>query len=168
VVVLLAWWVLASRRKQLKDQFGPEYDRALEAAGSPLRAESELQARAKRVHRYDIRPLTSAEHHTFSDRWRLVQAKFVDDPAAAVAEGDRLVTELMNTRGYPMSDFARRAEDLSVDHANVVHHYREAHGIAERHQRQAASTEDLRQALIHYRALFDDLLEVHVPERKRA
>jgi hypothetical protein len=166
--LLVVWWLVTSRRKQLKAKFGPEYDRAVRDAGNPLRAESELQARAKRVARYQIRPLTRDEHYDFSERWRYVQAKFVDDPGAAVSEADVLVGELMNVRGYPVSDFAHRVEDVSVDHANVVHHYREAHGIAERHARQDASTEELRQAVIHYRVLFDDLLEVRHLERKRA
>jgi hypothetical protein len=160
VAVVFAYF--ARRRAQLRARFGPEYDRAVDDAGSARRAE------AKRVTKYDIRPLRREESVQFSNRWRHVQSKFVDDPASAVAEADTLVTELMTARGYPMVDFDRRAEDLSVDHANVVHHYREAHAIAVRHARRGASTEDLRQAVVHYRALFDDLLHVREAERRPA
>jgi hypothetical protein len=166
VAVVFAYF--ARRRAQLRARFGPEYDRAVDDVGSARRAEAQLEARAKRVTKYDIRPLRREESVQFSNRWRQVQSKFVDDPASAVAEADTLVTELMTARGYPMVDFDRRAEDLSVDHANVVHHYREAHAIAVRHARRGASTEDLRQAVVHYRALFDDLLHVREAERRPA
>ena len=156
------------RRATLRARFGPEYERAVHDAGSARRAEAELEARAQRVTKDHIRPLRREESVQFSNRWRQVQARFVDDPASAVAEADVLVTEVMNARGYPMADFDRRAEDLSVDHANVVHHYREAHAIATRHARRRASTEDLRQAVVHYRALFDDLLHVREAERRPA
>jgi hypothetical protein len=158
----------ARRRVALKARFGPEYDRVVHEVGSPRRAESALEARARRVTKYDIRALQPDESVRFSDRWRGVQARFVDDPAAAVSEADTLVTELMTTRGYPMSDFDQRAEDLSVDHSAVVHHYRHAHAIAMKHAQSGTSTEDLRQAIVHYRALFDDLLDVQEPERRRA
>jgi hypothetical protein len=164
--LLAAWWIVVTRRKQLKEQFGPEYDRVVREAGTPLRAESELLARERRVSRYKVRPLTPDEHRDFTERWRRVQARFVDDPSGALAASDRLVTELMEARGYPTSDFNRRTEDLTVDHASVIDHYRDAHTIAERHARQPVATEELRQALIHYRALFDDLLEVQ-PEKHR-
>jgi hypothetical protein len=121
------------------------------------------------VGRYHIRPLTPDEGNRFTTAWRLLQARFVDDPAGAVNEADALVTDLMASRGYPMTDFERRAEDLSVDHAEVVSHYREAHRIAtdQKDARRPASTEDLRQAVMHYRALFDDLLEVGSPGRRQ-
>jgi hypothetical protein len=159
---------LARRRANLRSQFGPEYEREVQHAGNARRAEAALQARAKRVTAYHIHPLNRDESIRFSDRWHQVQSRFVDDPAAAVAEADALVTELMTARGYPMSEFDRRAEDLSVDHAGVVDHYRSAHAIAVQHAGQGASTEDLRQAVVHYRALFDDLLDVREPERRRA
>jgi hypothetical protein len=166
VAVVLAY--LARRRAGLRARFGPEYERAVQDAGSAIRADAALDARAKRVTKYEIRPLGRDESIRFSDQWWQVQSRFVDDPAAAVAGADALVTELMTTRGYPMSEFDRRAEDLSVDHAGVVHHYRRGHTIALQHAREGASTEDLRQALVHYRALFDDLLERREPERRRA
>jgi hypothetical protein len=167
--VVVAWmYVDRRRRERLRTRFGPEYDRTLRDVGGPRRAESVLERREKRVSRYSIRALTPEERRHFSEAWRRLQAMFVDDPSAAVSEGDTLVTELMATRGYPMTDFERRAEDLSVDHATVVQHYRDARVIADRHARNAASTEDLRQALVHYRALFEDLLETAEPERRRA
>jgi hypothetical protein len=162
------WAYVARRRAHLRSQFGPEYERAVKNAGSTRRAEAALEARARRVTTYKIRPLTRDEGIRFSERWHKVQSRFVDDPASAVAEADALVSELMTVRGYPMNEFDRRAEDLSVDHAEVVHHYRSGHAIAVQHAGQGASTEDLRQAVVHYRALFDDLLDVSEPERRRA
>ena len=146
---------LAQRRATIRRQYGPEYERTVREAGSARRAEALLEARTKRVRHYDIRPLKQEERTHFSEAWRRLQAKFVDDPADSVAEADRLVTELMSTRGYPMTDFDRQAEDLSVDHPDVVSHYRVAHRLA---IGQGISTEDLRQAVKHYRVLFEDLL----------
>jgi hypothetical protein len=158
-VAALVWIYIERRRNQrLRARFGPEYDRTVQAVG-PARAATVLADREKRVSAYKIRKLNQEESTRFSDAWRRVQAKFVDDPAGAVTEADLLVTEVMTTRGYPMSDFDRRAEDLSVDHGQVVKHYRAARDIAARHAQRTASTEDLRQALVHYRALFADLLE---------
>jgi hypothetical protein len=117
-----------------------------------------LEKREQRVAQYHIRSLEETERVRFSEAWRNIQGKFVDDPGSAATEADRLVTEVMTTRGYPMTDFDRRVEDLTVEHGNVVHHYRAAREIAARHARQAASTEELRQALVHYRELFADLL----------
>ncbi|HJR58904.1 MAG TPA: hypothetical protein VJ813_05900 [Vicinamibacterales bacterium] len=168
-VIALAWILLArQRRERLRTKFGPEYERTVRDMGDPRQAEALLEERAKRVSSYHIRELKSEERGRFSEAWRRVQAQFVDDPSAAVTEADLLVTEVMTTRGYPMSDFDRRAEDLTVDHANVINHYRQAHDIAARHARKDASTEDLRQALVHYRALFADLLDTHHPVRKSA
>jgi hypothetical protein len=165
---VVVWAYLTKRREHLRSQFGPEYERAVQHTGSARQAEAVLEARARRVTTYHIHPLGQDEGVRFSNRWRDLQSKFVDDPAAAVAEADVLVTEVMSARGYPMNEFDRRAEDLSVDHANGVHHYRHAHAIAVDHARQGASTENLRQAIVHYRTLFDDLLEVREPERRRA
>lgn len=167
---LVATWLFVERRRRerLRTRFGPEYERTVRDAGDAGRAESMLERREKRVGRYQIRALSADEGQRFGQAWRQLQARFVDDPSAAVREADTLVTELMTARGYPMTEFDRRAEDLSVDHGTVVQHYREAHGLAERDARKEASTEDLRQAVVHYRALFEDLLEVREAERKRA
>ena len=173
VVVLalaaLAWvYTTRQRRERLRTRFGPEYERTVHDVGSEQKAEAVLHERAHRVAKYHIRDLKHEERTRFSESWRCVQAKFVDDPAAAVTEADMLVTEVMSARGYPMADFDRRAEDLTVDHAHVVDHYRNARDIAVRHSRGAASTEDLRQALVHYRELFADLLNERKPMRKSA
>jgi hypothetical protein len=173
VVVLalaaLAWvYTTRQRRERLRTRFGPEYERTVHDVGSEQKAEAVLDERANRVAKYHIRDLKHEERNRFSESWRRVQAKFVDDPAAAVTEADMLVTEVMSARGYPMADFDRRAEDLTVDHAHVVDHYRNARDIAVRHARGAASTEDLRQALVHYRELFADLLNERKPMRKSA
>jgi len=165
----LAWiYVERRRRARLRARFGSEYDRTVQTAGTPARAEAILANREKRVSEYKIRRLNAEQRDRFSEAWRRVQENFVDDPAAAVTEADLLVTEVMTARGYPMSDFDQRAEDLSVDHANVVNHYRQAHDIAARHSRHAATTEDLRQALVHYRALFAELLEQPVEAVRRS
>ena len=150
------------RHTLLKQRFGPEYGRVVQAAGSTVRADAELAARARRVDRYEIRPLSPDEGARFTSAWQRLQSRFVDDPAGAVTEADHLVTDLMAKRGYPMAEFDRRAEDLSVDHPAVVNHYREAHDIVSRQTdtKRPASTEDLRQAVKHYRALFEDLLEI--------
>lgn len=170
IAALAAGWLLTMkrRRERLRARFGPEYDRTLHDTGSERRAEAVLADREQRVSSYHIRALSADERARFSDAWRRVQAKFVDDPAAAVTEGDLLVNDVMTTRGYPMADFDKRIEDLTVEHANVVHHYRAAREIAARHSRHQASTEDLRQALVHYRELFADLLDVAHPARRTA
>ena len=163
VVVVLALaaaaFVVSRRRRSehLKQHFGREYDHALEAKGDRAKAEAELAEREKRVQKLDIRPLDPAERERFTAQWTEVQARFVDDPPRAVAFADALLGEVMKARGYPVSDFEQRAGDISVDHPQVVEHYRTAHDIAVRHERGGAGTEDLRQAMIHYRALFEDL-----------
>jgi hypothetical protein len=168
-VVALAWvYTTRQRRERLRTRFGPEYERTVHDVGSEEKAEAVLHERARRVSKYHIRDLKHDERTHFSESWRRVQARFVDDPAAAVTEADLLVTEVMTARGYPMADFDRRAEDLTVDHPHVVDHYRSARDIAVRHSRGAASTEDLRQALVHYRELFSDLLHEAKPMRKSA
>ena len=160
-IAVVAGVFLYDRRRRLRQRFGPEYERAVREAGGAVRAEAELAKRAERVGKYHIRPLSPEDGTRFSAAWRQLQAKFVDDPAGAVNEADRLVSDLMATRGYPMTDFDRRAEDLSVDHASVVNHYREAHHIVtSQPDPRRVSTEDLRQAVQHYRALFEDLLEI--------
>jgi hypothetical protein len=169
VAVALAWMYSERRRRaHLQTQFGPEYERTVHDVGNARRAEAALAEREKRVSSYHIRELTKEEGDRFTQAWRSVQAKFVDDPAAAVTEADMLVNEVMSTRGYPMTDFDRRAEDLTVDHPKVVQNYRLARDIAVRHSRSEASTEDLRQAVVHYRALFADLLDESHPVRRSA
>jgi hypothetical protein len=160
VAGLVVWWYLQQRRRErLQVGFGPEYERTVREVGDRRRAEAELARRQQRVERLHIRPLAPAERARFADLWRGVQARFVDDPAGTIGEADRLVGDVMATRGYPLGDFAQRAADISVAHATVVTHYRAAHAIAHAQERGEATTEDLRQALVHYRALFEDLLE---------
>ena len=165
VALVVAGFVLMRRRRseQLRSRFGPEYDRAVEEKGNRGKAEAELAAREKRVGKLDIRPLDPAARRDFMERWNEVQARFVDDPPRAVMFADALIAEVMSARGYPVKDFEQRAGDISVDHPEVVEHYRIAHDIASRHGRGEAGTEDLRQAMIHYRALFEDLLHEEAP-----
>ena len=166
LVVVLA--VLVAMRKRhsraLADRFGPEYDRVVETAGKKTKAEAELDARTKRVEHLPIRPLTTAERDRYAGLWRTAQERFVDSPPMAVAEADQLVTEVMRVRGYPMSDFEQQAADVSVAHPHLVTNYRAAHAIAVSSAGQRASTEDLRQAMVHYRALFEELLGVPTSE----
>lgn len=162
VLIAASVWV-AYRKKQsgrLKQQFGSEYGRAVEQLGSTSKAESELKAREKRVLGLTILPLAPSDAARFSEAWKALQGRFVDNPKGAVLQADQLVRELMTKRGYPVSDFEHRAADISVDHPAVVEHYRAAQAIAVRDERGEADTEELRQAVVHYRALFDELLEV--------
>ena len=162
IIVAIAmgiWLVTKNRRtKELRSKFGPEYNRMARSEGDAARAEHLLQERQKRVKKLDITPLTDRQRHDFADKWEHAQARFVDDPAAAVASADVLVKEVMNIRGYPVADFEQRVADVSVDHPAVVQNYRLAHGIAIRHEREDVGIEKLREAMIHYRALFADLL----------
>ena len=167
VIAALAWWYSQRKRSErLQEQFGPEYGRAIASTGDRRRAEAELAERQKRIKAFDIHPLTPPERANFADEWSTVQAHFVDDPRAAIAEADRLVGRVMRARGYPVGDFEQRAADISVDHPAVVENYRGARAIAERSDRGDASTEDLRQAMVHYRSLFADLLGEHDDEHK--
>ena len=154
-----------AQSKHLRDRFGPEYARTLEAAGSREKAEAELAAREKRVERLELVALPAAEAERFAQSWEALQAQFVDSPTTAVGEADHLVRDLMQKRGYPMGDFERRAADLSVHHASVVENYRAAQAIAARNLRGQADTEDLRRAVVHYRALFEELLETRTGRR---
>jgi hypothetical protein len=161
----VAWTSMQRRRtEELRERFGPEYDHAVQELGDQHQAEAELQARQKRVERLKIQPLELAERDRFVTEWRSTQAQFVDEPAGAIAEADRLVAEVMRARGYPVGDFEQRAADISVDHPDVLQHYRAAHTIALANERGQATTEDLRQAMVHYRALFEDLLETRERE----
>lgn len=150
------------RSRRLRSKYGPEYDRLVDQYGSQRKAEEDLALREKRIGRLSIRDLNPNEAEAFANRWREEQARFVDSPREAVANVDQLVGELMNARGYPVSDFEQRAADVSVDHPAVVENYRAAHNIASRRGDRSASTEDLRQAMVHYRALFEELLDRRV------
>lgn len=152
------------RRAELRGHFGPEYDRAVADYGSEANAERELAARERRVRRFKIRALPESERERFATSWRHVQSRFVDDPARAVNEASELVESVMKVRGYPMQNFDHQVADLSVDHANVVQHYRAARALAEENRKGRADTEQLRQAFVHYRVLFGELLEVPQPE----
>jgi hypothetical protein len=168
-VVLIAagaFWFYNRRQRteRLASRFGPEYQRAVETTGDRSAAERELESREKRVSTLEIRRLSVDEHDRYAAEWRSVQARFVDDPGGAVTEADRLVEQLMEARGYPVGDFEQRAADVSVDHPQVVEEYRAADAIAGRHAAGQADTEELRQAMVHYRALFDDLLEAERAE----
>jgi len=165
VVALLAVavWLLSQKRKQsarLQQRFGPEYSRTVGELGGRTKAESELKAREKRVEDLSITPLSPAEATRFSQAWSALQGRFVDNPKGVVIQADQLVRELMTKRGYPMGDFERRAADISVDHPTVVENYRAAQTIAARDQRGEADTEELRKAVVHYRVLFDEMLDV--------
>ena len=160
VLAAIGWLVWQRQRsEQLKSRYGPEYARTVNELGDTRRAESELIKRQERVAAFDIRPLSAAMQNRFQQQWRAVQTRFVDDPKAAVTDADALVEDAMRTRGYPVSDFDQRAADLSVHHPRVVENYRAARDIAHRHRRGEATTEDLRQAMVYYRGLFQDLLE---------
>jgi len=162
VLVVAVAVALAARRRrttQLRERFGPEYDRTLEERGDQRAAEADLSERRDRRRELDIRPLSPAARDRYADEWRAVQARFVDDPVGAVGEADQLVTQVMQERGYPMDEFEQQADVISVDHPDVVEDYRQGHEIYLAHGRGDASTEDLRQAMVHYRALFDRLLE---------
>lgn len=164
VLGLILWTVQRQRRShQLRDRFGPEYEHELRERGDRRRAEAELDRRVRRVDRFTIRPLPESERSRFATLWNQQQARFVDDPRAAVGEADHLVEEVMVRRGYPVAgDFDQKAADISVDHPQVVENYRTAHHIAQRVETGDAGTEDLRRAMIHYRALFDELLHDRV------
>ncbi|MCU1292434.1 MAG: putative secreted protein [Bryobacterales bacterium] len=160
VLAVVAVLLVTRRRKSehLKQKFGSEYDRLVHQHGDPQRAESVLAAREKRVSHFELRSLPPTERDGYAQQWAFVQKKFVDDPKGAVNEADRLVTEVMNARGYPMSEFNQRADDISVNYPDAVGNYRAAHDIVVRHGRGQASTEDLRKAMVHFRSLFDELL----------
>jgi len=172
ILVLLAAVVWLQMRKKMESQtlerrFGPEYGRTVEELGSRPKAEAELKARQKRVEQLHLVRLAPAEARRFGESWRVLQGRFVDNPTEVLADADLLVRELMQKRGYPMGDFDHRAADISVNHPAVVDHYRAAHDIALRDRHGDVDTEGMRQAVIHLRALFAELLEVeeHQPAR---
>ena len=157
IVFAVIMYVQKERTQRLRKHFGPEYDR-LAREGGGRKAEQELLSRQKRLDRFHIRDLEQAEVDRFASAWQSVQNEFVDDPRHSVSQADGLIRDVMETRGYPMADFDQLAADLSVDHPVVVQEYRLAHDIAVRDADGKASTEDLRQAMVHYRALFEELL----------
>jgi hypothetical protein len=162
ILIAVAATVVRSARKRrsarLRSRFGPEYDRVVLEQGDAARAEAALEERERRSRTIIVRPLSAAEQERFVEAWRALQSQFVDDPGRAVTEADRLVEDLMSQRGYPVGNFELQAADISVDHPVVVQSYRSAHEIAERHRKRGAGTEDLREAMVHYRRLYDELL----------
>ena len=156
VASLVARGARRARTAHLRDQFGAEYDHAVGEAGSRKRAERELVSRAQEVDKYDIRPLNASERERYRGEWQRVEQHFLERPTTAVVEADELVAEMMRVRGYPMGDFEKHAAQLSVTHPRVVEHYRTGHNVIGKGGQ--ASTEDLRQAMLHYRALFDNLI----------
>jgi hypothetical protein len=170
-LVAVVGWILFDRRRSegLKSRFGPEYGRVVEEADDRRAAEAELEARQRRVDKLDIQPLRQAERDRYAAEWKTVQARFVDEPAAAISEADRLIGDVMEAQGYTVAEFEQRAADVSVDHPGVVEHYRAAHAIAttEAEPDATTTTEDLRQAMVHYRALFEDLLGMGKAEPRR-
>jgi len=161
LAALGAWIVYQKNQSQkLQKRFGPEYGRTVNELGSRTKGESELKAREKRVEGLDIIALAPSEAARFSEAWQALQGRFIDNPKGVVVQAEQLVRELMEKRGYPMGDFESRAGDISVDHPDVVANYRLAQAIAVRDRQGTADTEELRKAVVHYRALFDELLEV--------
>jgi hypothetical protein len=148
----------ATRRRRLRGDFGPEYDRAVADAPTRREAEAELTERQRRHEQFDIQPLSATSRRRYAQEWEAAQARFVDDPQNAIAEADQLIQRVMRERGYPVDDFEQRAADVSVDHPEVVDNYRSGHTIARHSIHGDAETEELRQAMVHYRALFEELL----------
>jgi len=175
IVIIVALIALAAgyflyrqqRRKALRSRFGPEYSTAIRQYGDESHAVEALAERERRMKKIHIRSLSREDQQRFIDQWQAVQRDFVDDPALALERADVLVCDVMRARGYPMADWEHRAEDISVDHPDVVQNFRAAHLIVERHQRGEAGTEDLRKGLVYYRNLFDELLEAHPAAERR-
>jgi hypothetical protein len=170
IVGVIMGFVFARRQrsKRFQSKYGPEYDRAVQSAGNEKKAQAELGERQKHVDTLNIRPLSVSECERYQAEWTAVQAKFVDQPGQATVEADHLIQEVMKVRAYPVSDFEQRAADISVNYPNLVNNYRAAREIAIKNEQHSANTEELRQAMIYYRSLFDELLkeETVVPERK--
>ena len=167
--VIAAAVVFAVRRRrteQLRSRFGPEYDRTVSEARTVAQGEAALVERQQRVERLHIRPLSTEDARRFSQAWRDVQTRFVDDPHGAIVDADRLVGEVMHARGYPVGDFEQRVADISVDHPTVVMNYRAARDIVRDRDARRTTTEDLRQAMVHFRALFNDLLGTPAEEEQ--
>jgi hypothetical protein len=171
-VAVFAWLYVRRRRRsttaEMRQRFGPEYERAVGEQGPERRAEAQLAAREKRVEQLKIHDLDSAKRELFAGQWQVLQSRFVDDPKAAVTEADALVSTFMQARGYPVADFNQLAADISVDHPRVVANYRSAHEIVLRLGKGEANTEDLRTAMIHYRSLFEELVQVPTAVESKA
>jgi FtsZ-interacting cell division protein ZipA len=161
IIVLVALWAWSRsrRRDALRSTFGPEYDRTVEERGSRAEAERDLERRAERHDALQIRPLSAERRDRYADGWQQVQAHFVDDPRGAMTEADDLVQQVMQERGYPTGSFEQQAADLSVEHADVLDHYREAHTVVDLRDHGQPTTEQMRTAMVHYRALFTELLD---------
>jgi hypothetical protein len=159
IAVGLILYLQRRRTEALREKFGAEYQRTVSQLGDERKAEAELSAREKRVAKLEIRTLSPEERARFVESWRRAQARFVDEPSQAAADADLLVQDLMKARGYPVGNFEQRAADVSVDHPEVVTNYRAARDIAVRNNAGKATTEDIRQAMVHYRSLFDELLQ---------
>jgi len=169
VIVLIALLVIGGllgmaftrrqRTKRLQDRFGPEYDRTVSEIGDRRQAEKELEDRLERVKTLEIRPLSAEEAERFTNEWQLAQAEFVDEPLASVQKANRLIKEVMQVKGYPVDDFERRAADISVDYPDLVTDYRELRAIANKGDDEEVTTEEMRQAMVHARALFHDLVQ---------
>ncbi len=160
IVLLIVGFLLMQRRRteKLQSNFGPEYDRALRETGDKRKAEAELHERQKRVEKLPIRPLDPGQREKFTGKWQEIQAEFVDNPENSIRDADILLQDVMTARGYPVKNFEQVAADISVDHPTVVQHFRTAHDIATKHTHGQGDTEDLRKAMINYRALFDELV----------
>jgi hypothetical protein len=167
IVIVIAALLIARKRRSdhLKQQFGPEYDRAIKQHGDARHAEPVLLEREKRVEKFSLHPLSPVERERYAAEWASIQKRFVDDPSIAVAQAEKLVTAVMSARGYPMGDFEQRAADISVNYPTVVQNYRSAREITLRHAQGQSSTEDLRQSMVYFRSLFDELLNSNKTEK---
>src|ERR1017187_7588224 len=158
VIVAVILFTRERQHKHLKQQFGPEYDRAVEQHGDARHAETVLIDREKRVEKFALRPLTPSDRERYAEDWAAIQRRFVDDPSSAVNQADTLVNTVLAARGYPVSDFDQRAADISVNYPSLVQNYRSAREVMQRHSQSQSSTEDLRLAMVNFRSLFDELL----------
>jgi hypothetical protein len=159
LVALAALALPRMRSRRLQQQFGPEYERTVASTGNQGAAERDLQEREQRRKELEIRPLDPGARNAYAQRWRTAQERFVDSPTQAIGDADALVQQVMAERGYPVGDFEQQARDISVDHAEVVSEYHAAHEISQINERGEASTEQLREAMVHYRTLFAELLD---------
>ena len=159
VILGLSFFARRKRSERFQDKYGPEYDRTVQTAGNDKKAQAELNERQKHVETLDIRPLSDSEREGYLAEWTAIQAKFVDQPGQATVEADHLIMKVMQMRAYPVSDFEQRAADISINYPALVSNYRAAREIAIKNEHHQATTEELRQALIHYRSLFDELLK---------